>query len=171
MALSKLVAGADVRKALSKRVVQLYSKMCRNAQVVITMYNLEHTPAEVRHMVLLQFRRHAGASDPRIIDMLIQRGEMELQEARNQWKQRGHLMAILQPEVPAADPLVDPEEFFRRFLDGSLDESTLWRGHVRSEQKRVMAALQERSAAGSLEAGEPWHVRAAAAMSTQRPLQ
>jgi hypothetical protein len=35
-------------------------------------------------MVLLQFRKHKDAADPRIIDMLLTKGEMELEETRNQ---------------------------------------------------------------------------------------
>lgn len=99
-------AALDVRKTLSRRVVNLYRRMCREVIPVRTMYQIDETPGEVRHMVLLQFRQRQDVTDPRMIDTLIAKGEMELQEARQQWKQRGHLMALLKPDLVAADPLI-----------------------------------------------------------------
>jgi|APCry1669189665_1035243.scaffolds.fasta_scaffold72504_1 NADH dehydrogenase (ubiquinone) 1 alpha subcomplex subunit 6 len=88
MALSKGAAALDVRKVLSQRVVNLYRRMCRDTPAVIKIYNLEHTPFNVRHMLLLQFRKNSEVTDPRIIELLLQRAEMELEETREQWKQR-----------------------------------------------------------------------------------
>ena len=156
MAVTRVAAATDVRKVLAKRVVGLYRKMCREVVPIRTMYQIDETPAEIRHMVLLQFRKNTSATDPRIIDMLITRGEMELEEARNQWKQRGHLMAVIKPELPPADPLLDAEEFFKRFLDGTLDETTLWRGHVHSEQVKTIKKLAAQVAAeASQQAAQP----------------
>ena len=39
---------------------------------------------------------------------------MEREETVNQWKQKGHLLAILQPDETPADPWLDEDEFFRR---------------------------------------------------------
>jgi NADH dehydrogenase (ubiquinone) 1 alpha subcomplex subunit 6 len=122
--------------------------MCRDAPAVIKMYNLEQTTAEVRHMVLLQFRKNSTATDPRVVDMLIARGEMELEETRNQWKQKGHLANLMTPELIAADPLLDVEEFFRRFIDGTLEDRHIWKDHNVSEQRRILqqvAALENTS--------------------------
>jgi hypothetical protein len=141
MAVARATSGLDIRKALSRRVVDLYRRMCREVRPVRTMYQIDETPAEIRHMVLLQFRKNNAATDPRIIDMLISRGEMELEETRNQWKQRGHLMALIKPELPPADPMLDPEEFFKRFLDGTLDEPTIWRRHIASQQHKTLKVL------------------------------
>jgi len=109
---------------------------CRNVGEPATQ--IDETPAEIRHMVLLQFRKNNHVTDPRIVELLIQQGEMELQETRQQWKQRGHLMALIKPEVPPPDPLVDCDEMFRRFLDGSLTEGSIWRDHNPAEQARLL---------------------------------
>jgi hypothetical protein len=107
-------ASADVRKALSKRVVQVYRKMCRDAPRVLVMYSLEQTLAEVRHMVLLHFRKNQHVTDPRVIDMLLAHAKMEHEETVNQWKQRSNLIEILQPQLAEPDAWLDEEEFFRR---------------------------------------------------------
>lgn len=75
MALSHVVAGADVRRALSKKVwalagrsktsqtrrpaaqvVALYQRICRAAPAIVKLYSLENTASEVRHLILLHFR-------------------------------------------------------------------------------------------------------------------
>lgn len=84
MALARSAAAADVRKALARRVTGLYRKMCREVPVIRATYVIEETPAELRHMILLQFRKNKDATDPRIVDMLLTKGEMELEEAANQ---------------------------------------------------------------------------------------
>ena len=78
------------------------------------MYGLEHSAPEVRRAVLLQFRKHAAVTEPRILESLLARAAMEREETVNQWKQKGHLLAILHPENVPADPWLDEDEFFRR---------------------------------------------------------
>jgi len=165
MAITRAVATGDLRSALARRVVDLYRRMCREVVPIRTMYQIDETPAEIRHMTLLQFRKNADATDPRIIDMLLTRGEMELEEARNQWKQRGHLMALIKPELPPADPLLDAEEFYKRFLDGTLDDTLLWCNHKRSEQAKVLKTLAAGVAAAQAKAAA-----AAAAAAPATPL-
>ncbi len=116
MALAKAasVAAADVRKAVNTKVVSMYRQLCRDAPRVIVMYNLEFSSAEVRHMLLLHFRKNAHVSDPRLVELLLQRARMEREEALNQWKQKGHMMELLQPQLTPPDAWLDEEEFFRR---------------------------------------------------------
>jgi hypothetical protein len=67
-------------------------------------------------MLLLHFRKAAGTGpqDPRIVEMLLEKARQEFEETMQQWKQKGHLMLILQPEVSAPDVWLDEEEFFKR---------------------------------------------------------
>lgn len=109
-------AASSVQARLSKQVVSMFRKMCRDIPKVLVMYNLEQTPSEARHMLMLQFRK-AGASapnDPRITEMMIDKARQEFEETMQQWKQKGHLMAILQPELAAPDFWTNEEELFRR---------------------------------------------------------
>lgn len=151
-------AAAQLRGAQSKRVVALFRKMCRAVPAVRTMYIIDESPAEIRGMLLLQFRRSGGAGgagggvgggDPRLLDMLLAKGEMELQEAMNQWKQRGHLMQLIKPELDAADPLLDIGEHMARFADGSLDFRDFTKGYRPSELAAAARQLEAAIAAGT----------------------
>ena len=109
-------AASGVQAQLSKQTVGMFRKMCRDIPKVLVMYSLEQTPAEARHMLMLHFRK-SGASapnDPRITEMMLEKARQEFEETMQQWKQKGHLMAILQPELAAPDCWTDDEEFFRR---------------------------------------------------------
>jgi hypothetical protein len=114
VAKSAAVTAAEVRRALNKRVVSAYRQLCRDAPKVAVIYQLEQTVSEIRHMLLLHFRRNAHVTDPRMIEILLQRCRMEREETVNQFKQRGHIMELLQPELQAPDAWLDDEEFFRR---------------------------------------------------------
>ena len=105
------------------------------------MYLLEGTPADLRRSTLLQFRKNSAVTDPRVVSRLLAAAEMEFEETRNQWKQRGHLMNLLDPETPPPDPMLHAEEFFRRFLDGSLTSKDVWKGWSRAEQARVLTSV------------------------------
>jgi hypothetical protein len=44
-------SAAAARAALSSRVCSLYRRMCRAVPEVRTMYIIDETPAEIRHML------------------------------------------------------------------------------------------------------------------------
>jgi hypothetical protein len=133
----------SARSAQSKRVVSLFRSLCRDVPKMLIMYGLEHTATEVRQKVLLQFRKHSHVTEPRIIESLLARGAMEREETINQWKQKGHLLAILEPESGLADAWLDEEEFFRRFLDGSINEETVWAGWDPRKMEERIAKLKK----------------------------
>lgn len=139
---------ASTRTAQSKRVVSLFRSLCRDVPKMLIMYGLEHTAVEVRQKVLLQFRKHSHVTEPRIIESLLARGAMEREETINQWKQKGHLLAILEPESGLADAWLDEEEFFRRFLDGTINEETVWAGWDPRKMEERVAKLKKTLAEG-----------------------
>ena len=107
---------------------------------------------------LLAFRREAvlaspggGASgwEPRVVEMQLARGEMEMEEAVKQWKQRGHLMALIKPELAPRDPLLDVEEHMARLADGSLTAADFMRGYKPSELARAARSIEAALAAGT----------------------
>lgn len=87
--------------------------------------------------------------DPRIVEMQLAKGEMEMEEAVKQWKQRGHLMALIKPELAPRDPLVDIEEHMRRFTEGSLTLADLTKAYVPSELAKVERSLTNAVATGT----------------------
>ena len=146
---------AAARGAQSRRVVALFRALCRDVPKVLIMYGLEHSAPEVRRAVLLQFRKHAAVTEPRILESLLARAYMEREETVNQWKQKGHLLAILQPDETPADAWLDEDEFFRRFLDGSINEEMVWAGWDPRKMEERVARLRRREAelGGEAEAG------------------
>jgi hypothetical protein len=121
------------------------------------MYQLEGTPADLRRMTLMQFRKHAAVTDPRVVDIMLAKAEMEFEETIEQWKQRGHLMQLLDPELPAPDPLLDSEELFRRFIDGTLTSKDVWKDFNRAEQLRILTTVAADPEAGERVSAEDLH--------------
>lgn len=127
------------------QVVALYQRICRATPAVVKLYSLENSPAEVRHLILLNFRKHTQ-TDPRAIELLLARAEMTFQEVTEQWSQRPHLLALLQPEVKTPVPILSRETFFERFINGTLDDSDLWLNHDRAAQQRALTEMRKRRA-------------------------
>ena len=140
MSLQKSAATARVvaeKAYASARVVKLYRAFCRELPHSIAMYSIPVVERDARHMILLHFRRHGHVRDPRVIEMLIQKGYNELEETSKQWKQKGHVLELLDPgnfasekHLRTVDPVLRPD-FVRRFLDGSLEEDEEDFVHVR----------------------------------------
>ena len=93
--------------------------------------------------------RKQPTSDPRIIELLLARAEMTFQEVTEQWSQRPHLLALLQPELKTPVPVLDQEVFFDRFINGTLLDSDLWLGHDSAAQQRALTAMRTRRESGS----------------------
>jgi hypothetical protein len=120
----------------------------------------------VRARRLLAFRREAvlaspggGASgwEPRVVEMQLARGEMEMEEAVKQWKQRGHLMALIKPELAPRDPLLDFDEHMKKFAEGAFAVRGRRRargaaggGAARARSPATLARAGALSSAGSL---------------------
>ena len=56
------------------------------------------TQSAMKDAIQHQFRVNDGETDPRIADMLCSKGEMELEETLLYFKQKAHLLRILNPE-------------------------------------------------------------------------
>ena len=85
-------------------------------------YGVEgYSHADARRLILLNhFRKNSAVTDPRLIEMLLERARQEVEETNQQWKQKPHIMALLEPEVEAVDPW-DPEEFRRLCVGRELE--------------------------------------------------
>lgn len=102
MAVSTRVAKADLSRQLNRKVVGLYRRMARQVPRMIKLYEIPYAVAEMRHLLNILFKKNAHLTDPRVIEMLVVRGEMEMEETLNQWKQRGHLLDILELDAVQA---------------------------------------------------------------------
>ena len=109
----------------SSPAVTLYRYITKQVPRVLTLYDIPMEPAEARLAVQALFRQHADVKDPRVVDMLITKANMELEETLMQWKQKVHLAKLLEHgqalRTPA--PLVDPiEQTLDKFFAGVDDD-------------------------------------------------
>lgn len=76
--------------------VTLYRYITKQVPRVLTLYDISMEPAEARLAVQALFRKNADVKDPRVVDMLITKANMELEETLMQWKQKVHLLTLLE---------------------------------------------------------------------------
>lgn len=95
MALAKTAKALDVQALMRGKVLDLFRRMCRQVPRMVKLYELPYEATEMRHIIGLLFKKNAHVQDPRLIDMLCAKGEMEMEETLMQWKQRGHVLHLL----------------------------------------------------------------------------
>ena len=105
-ATARAAAAAELHVQLSKRCVSLWRRISREVPRVLIMYDVEgFSPASARALLLKNhFRIHSGVTDPRVKEVLLGKGEQELQETLEQWKQKSHLMETLKEVEAPPEP-------------------------------------------------------------------
>eukprot|EP00632_Arachnochrysis_sp_CCMP2950_P010677 CAMPEP_0185688968 /NCGR_PEP_ID=MMETSP1164-20130828/172_1 /TAXON_ID=1104430 /ORGANISM="Chrysoreinhardia sp, Strain CCMP2950" /LENGTH=178 /DNA_ID=CAMNT_0028355443 /DNA_START=21 /DNA_END=557 /DNA_ORIENTATION=- len=101
MALRKFqqqVAVSEGPKALA-----LYRKICREMPTILTIYDVDMSLAEARSVVRSKIAANAHVTDPRIIEVLCEKGYMELDEAMLQYKTPAQLMSFLDQTTLMSD--------------------------------------------------------------------
>ena len=88
----KAVLSAD-RDEAKRRVLNLYKLWYRQAPYVVLDYDVPLTTELVRQRVRKEFEKNRHVSDYRAVDLLVVRGQMDLVETAEIWKQRGHIMS------------------------------------------------------------------------------
>lgn len=100
----------------SRNVWQLYRTAIKAAPDIVENYQLERTPSQVRQRIKEEFRKHKDVKDPHVIDMLVWKGKMELEEALQLWKTKSHVVRFFMPQKPQYD------EFMKKFFEGDASE-------------------------------------------------
>lgn len=62
----------------------------------MTIYDIDIPLVEARRAISYHFRKHGDIEDSSVINILIDRGYKELEETLMQWKQKTHLLRILE---------------------------------------------------------------------------
>ncbi|CAM9876526.1 unnamed protein product [Phaeothamnion confervicola] len=111
-------ASKAARGSTSAPAVQLYRRIIKELPRVLHIYDMDTDLIVARTALYNAFKKNANVRDPRVVDMLISKGYMELEETLLQFKQKTHLMRILEPHQTESPLRSKREGFLNQFYAG-----------------------------------------------------
>merc|ERR1711997_501869 len=95
-----------------KNVRSLYRSYIRSVPYIMTTFKVAKLTEKQLYSVLREeFTKHGNVTDPRVIDMLVIKGKIELQEQVELWQQRTHFYRRFQETTKK-----NPDSFMGKFL-------------------------------------------------------
>ncbi|XP_037051856.1 NADH dehydrogenase [ubiquinone] 1 alpha subcomplex subunit 6 [Bradysia coprophila] len=96
-----------------RRVLNLYKAWYRQIPYIVMDYDIPKNIDQCRAKLRQEFLKHKNVTDIRVSDMLVIKGQMELKETVEIWKQKGHIMRFWnESEEPK------PTDFLSKFIAG-----------------------------------------------------
>ncbi|XP_055692578.1 NADH dehydrogenase [ubiquinone] 1 alpha subcomplex subunit 6 [Lutzomyia longipalpis] len=96
-----------------RRVFNLYRAWYRQIPYIVMDYDIPKSVEQCREKLREEFLRNKNVTDIRVIDMLVIKGQMELKESVEIWKQKGHIMRYFKE---SQEP--KPTDFLSKFFSG-----------------------------------------------------
>lgn len=124
MALRSLVKADQVSRAVDRSsVAQLYRSIVKELPRVMAIYDVDIPNKTAKNAISFHFRKHKDIQDGRVISILLAKGYMELEETLMQWKQKTHLLRILEPIELSVDFSKQHKSApkYKRLMDSEVD--------------------------------------------------
>lgn len=76
--------------------IRLYRAACKAAPEIVRSYRLQYTPQDLRRKFRFQFEQNKTITDPQLVDLLVLKGENDLEEALLVYKTKSHVLYYLE---------------------------------------------------------------------------
>ncbi|XP_057320791.1 NADH dehydrogenase [ubiquinone] 1 alpha subcomplex subunit 6 [Microplitis mediator] len=96
-----------------RRVLNLYRAWYRQIPYIVMDYHIPKTEEDLKAKIREKFYEHKDVRDIRVIDLLVIKGQMELKETAEKWKNKGTFMNYFSETVEKK-----PSDFMSKFLSG-----------------------------------------------------